>query len=463
MFDFAGIGMILFAIPVLLLAAGFVYVITHLRRVVPTNMVHIVQSSKKTTPYGRGKPAGNTYYMWPAWVPIIGVSVTQFPESNFQVTLDNYEAYDTARLPFVVDVTAFFRVDNAEVAAQRIATFDELKRQLVSVLQGSVRRILATNTLEDIMQERSSLGQQFTDEVKDQIKEWGVLPVKTIEFMDLRDSDKGQVIANIMAKEKSRIEKESRIAVATNMQDAELKEIDSRRTVAVQKQDAEQQVGLRTAEKDQIVGIAKQKSEQAVAGEAKTTTERVMEVRSVEQVRSAEIARDVALTEMRRDNEIRIANVETARKTTEVEADANKIRVVKTAEAQLEHAKLSAEGIQAEGTARAAAEQAMLMAPIQTQIELAREIGSNEGYQQYLITIEQVKANREVGIELAKGIQKADLKIIANSGDVQSGVSKLTDVFTPNGGFNLGGMLSSLAQTPEGAALVKKVTGGLAS
>jgi flotillin len=250
----------------------FVLMLFMLRRVVPTNMVHIVQSSKKTTPYGRGKEAGNTYYEWPAWIPYFGVTVTQFPESNFQVSLDNYDAYDTNRLPFVVDVTAFFRVDNAETAAQRISSFNELKLQLISVLQGSVRRILATNQLEDIMQERSSLGQQFTAEVKDQIKEWGVVPVKTIEFMDLRDSPKAQVIANIMAKEQSRIDKESRVAVAANQQEAKLKEIDAQRTVEVQRQDAEQQVGLRTAEKDKAVGIAQQQANQEVLTQKKETT-----------------------------------------------------------------------------------------------------------------------------------------------------------------------------------------------
>lgn len=40
-----------------------------LRRVVPTNMVHIVQSSKATTAFGKGKDAGNTYYAIPSWVP----------------------------------------------------------------------------------------------------------------------------------------------------------------------------------------------------------------------------------------------------------------------------------------------------------------------------------------------------------------------------------------------------------
>ena len=140
-FNWLGLGLSVLG---LLFAIAFVWGAITLRRVVPTNMVHIVQSTKKTTPYGRGKPAGNTYYEFPSWVPFLGVSVTEFPESNFQVRLDNYDAYDNNRLPFVVDIVAFFRVHDAEIAAQRVASFTELNSQIQAVVQGSVRRILAT-------------------------------------------------------------------------------------------------------------------------------------------------------------------------------------------------------------------------------------------------------------------------------------------------------------------------------
>ena len=441
---------------------AFLLMLFVLRRVVPTNMVHIVQSTKKTTPYGRGKAAGNTYYAWPAWLPYFGVTVTQFPESNFQVSLDNYDAYDTNRLPFVVDVTAFFRVDNAETAAQRISSFAELKLQLIAVLQGSVRRILATNKLEDIMQERSSLGQQFTDEVKDQIKEWGVVPVKTIEFMDLRDSPKAQVIANIMAKEQSRIDKESRVAVAANQQEAQLKEIDAQRTVEVQRQDAAQQVGLRTAEKDKAVGIAQQQANQEVLTQKKETTDREMDVAKVTAVRQADIDKDVAVVaaeQQKRQREIAAEADKNVRVTT---AEGEKTATVTKAEGSLEAAKLNAQGIEAEGRARGAAEQAILMAPVQTQITLAQEIGNNEGYQRYLIQIRQIEAGEHVGLEQAKAMQHADMKVIANSGDVQSGITKLTDVFTPAGGTSIGSMLEAVAQTPAGAALIAKFVGDAA-
>lgn len=439
------------------LIAALAIVIT-LRRVVPTNMVHIVQSSKSSTPYGRGKANGNTYYAWPSWVPLLGVTVTEFPESIFQVSLQDYEAYDQARLPFTVDVTAFFRISDAGVAAQRVASFSELNHQLQSVLQGAVRRILATNSLEDIMQSRSELGDQFTLEVREQIAEWGVLPVKTIEFLDLRDTKGSKVIADVMAKEKSRIERESRVAVAENNRQAELAEIDADRTVEVQRQDAEQQVGLRTAEKDKAVGIANEQAQQEIKTAARTTAERDMDVKKVQDVRQAEIQRDVATVRAEQDKQVAVVNADAQRQVQVVSAEAQKQATTTRAEGELSAALKEADGIRARGEASAAAEQAMLMAPVMTQIKLAEEIGSNPAYQQYLVTIRQVDAGRDVGLEMARAMQNADLKVIANSGDMQQGVAKLGDLFTPAGGTRLTGMLAALGQTEEGKNLLQQLT-----
>ena len=435
-------------------------------------MVHIVQSKKSTTPYGRGKNAGNVYYEWPDKIPGIGVTVTQFPESNFDINLSNYEAYDSARLPFVVDVVAFFRVDNAEVAAQRIASFPELKQQLVAVLQGSVRRILATNPLEDIMQERSMLGKQFTEEVKEQIKEWGVIPVKTIEFMDLKDSKQADstVIANIMAKEQSRIEMQSRIIVAENSKNAQLKEIDAKRTVEVQKQDAEQLVGQRTAEKDREVGISEENSKQKVLEQSARTAELNMAVALINEVKQAEINKEVTLVDAAREKSRREIQAEadkniaiikaTGEKTALItQAEGEKTSTVTKAEGKRDQAKLNAEGIRAEGEAAGDSEHAILMAPVNAQISLAKEIGSNEEYQTYLISVRQLEAAQQVGIEIARALQKADIKVISNAGDPQAGISKIGDLFSTTGGTNLTGMLSALAQTEEGQKVLSAVTG----
>lgn len=424
------------------------------RRVVPTNMVHIVQSGGATTSYGKGSDAGNTYYAWPVWIPRIGVVVSEFPESVFDISLVHYDAYDVGRLPFVVDIRAFFRISDSQVAAHRVSTFDQLREQLEAVLQGAVRRILATNKLEHIMEDRSGLGKQFTEEVDLQLKQWGVGTVKTIEFMDLRDASGSDVIANMMAKEQSRISKESRITVAQNMREALNAEIDAQRVVDINKQDALQQVGLRTAEKDKAVGIASEQAKQEVQGQAKTTAERTMAVKQVEAVRQADINKEVLVVKSTAEKEARV-----------VQSEGEARAVTLMAEGNLQATLKQAEGIAATGDAKARAEAAILLAPVTAQITLAKEIGENEGYQKYLVTIRQVEAGQAVGMKMGEAMASADMKIIANAGDAVSGMSKLTDVFTTKGGTNVGGMLAALAQTEEGGKLLdgvnKMLNGGL--
>jgi flotillin len=130
---------------------------------------------------------------------------------------------------------------------------------------------------------------------------------------------------------------------------------------------------------------------------------------------------------------------------------------MRIAEGQLAATLKNAEGIQAEGTAKAEAEKALLLAPVNAQLTLAKEIGENQSYQDYLIKIRNVEATEAVGKEMASAIKAADLKIIANGGDVQSGMSNLASVFSPAGGTSIAGMLSALGQTDEGKALVDGV------
>ena len=144
------------------------------RTVVSTNMVHIVQSRANTTPYGTGQQIGNVYHEWPRWVPYIGVTVIKLPVSNFDLSLKDYEAYDKDRVPFRVDVTAFFRINNTALAAQRVASIEELEDQLSLIVQGAVRKVLASDVIDRIMLERSKFGEDFTNEVRDQLAEWGV-------------------------------------------------------------------------------------------------------------------------------------------------------------------------------------------------------------------------------------------------------------------------------------------------
>jgi flotillin len=442
--EIAIIPTVLALLAIAIVAALALWIIT-LRRVVSTNEVHIIQSAKRTVSYGKDQDSGNTYYEWPAWIPIIGINVIKLPVSVFSLRLKDYEAYDSGRLPFVLDLEAFFRISDSNVAAQRVAHFGELSSQLTSILQGAARTILASKTIEEIMQGRSEFGDAFTKEVNEQLKAWGVTTVKNIELMDIRDSRESQVIQNIMDKKKSEIEKESRIVVAENLKAAQNAEIDAQREVEINRQLAAQQVGIKTADKDKAVGIANEKAQQDIKEQQKVTTEKAMEVSRVENVKAAEIAKDV-----------NIVKAEEQRQTEIVKAEGEKQKTVLIAEGTLEAQRREAEAIQVKGQATAEAEKALQLAPVEAQIVLAKEIGENQSYQQYLITIRQVEAHQAIGVEQARALDKADIKVIANSGTVTGGISSLGDLFTSQGGTNVGAALEGLAQSEIGKQLLDK-------
>lgn len=424
----------------LVLFVFIVLIALFFRTVVSTNDVHIVQSAKRTVSYGKDQSTGNTYYAWPSWIPRIGIKVIRLPVSVFSVDLDSYDAYDKGRVPFVLDILAFFRIEDANTAAQRVHSFDMLREQLKGILQGATRNILAKSEIEDILEKRSEFGEMFTEATREQLKAWGVMPVKSIELMDIRDAPNSKVIANIMAKKQSLIERESRVAVAENTRVAKEAEIVAARDVAMRDQEAQQQVGIRIAEKDQQIGVARELSLQTIKDQAKVTAEKDMAVKQVNDVRAADIHRQVAIVAAERERQVNV-----------VTAEGDKQATVTVAEGKRDAQLLSAQGIEAVGKAEGEAEKAKQLAPVAAQVTLAKEIGSNQGYQQYLISIRQVEASQAVGIEAAKALHEAEIKVIANTGDnAATALGGVMELFSAKGGQALGAALEAFKNTPAG-------------
>ncbi len=449
------------------LLAGF-FLPLFFRRVVSTNEVHIVQSAGSTTSYGKDTGNGNSYYEWPSFLPVIGITKITLPTSVFDLDLTDYEAYDKGRLPFRVDVKAFFRITESNVAAQRVSSFDELHSQLKAIVQGAVRVVLASSEIEEIMQGRSSFGDAFTKEVGEQLSNWGVSTVKNIELMDLRDSANSKVIANIMEKKKSFIEMESRQAVANNKKVAEVSEIEAQREATLSREQATQVTGLRKVEAQREVELANQFAQQNIKDQQRVTKEKEMQILQVEHVNSANINKQVAEIAAEQAKVTSVITAQANLQTKKLQAEAD-LEVTKRAadgnfalqQAEAEGVKVNgvanAEAEKAMGMARAEAQKAMEMAPVAAQVTLAKEIGSNKEYQQYLITVEQIKATQAVGVEQAKALSSAEVKMIISGGDAQSGIKSVGDVFTAKGGMQLGALVEGFAQTDAGKAVLNTI------
>lgn len=462
---------LVYGLPSLVAVILFFYLLS-LRRIVPTNVVHIVQRGDKTVSYGVGK-GSNVYYEFPKWLPKLGVMVRVLPVSNFDIDLVKYSAYDKDRVPFVVDVKAFFHIADTNKAAEKVESFEELKKQLENVVQGAVRSILAKSKLEEIMEERSIFGDKFTESVKTDLANWGVEPIKNIELMDVRDADGSNVIHQIMAKRMSAIDMESRTEVAKNTKLAKQAELTAQQEIDVTRAETEkiageaqaksqQAIGIANAESMKKSGIAEQQSRSEIAQAERATAEQQMEVIKVNEIKQAEINKEKA-----------IIAAEQEKRRIEIEAEAGKFKIETEAAADLEAQKKNAEAvktlgeaeaevIKSKGISAAESKKAMELAGVTAQTTLAKEIGENKPYQDYLIKIKEVEVTQVVGVaqyeSMAKALAAADLKLLVNSGDVHSGIGKLSDLFTAKGGSQINGLLESLKQTDEGKGLMNMLS-----
>lgn len=474
---------------ILLILLITLYVFT-LRRIVPTNVVHILQRGKATVSYGVGK-GDNVYYAFPSWLPIIGVIVRELPVSNFDIDLHEYSAYDKDRVPFLVDAKAFFHIADTNKAAEKVESFNQLIEQLENVVKGAVRSILAQHTLDDIMEKRTIFGQQFTESVNTDLKNWGVEAIKNIELMDIRDGHDSTVIKQIMAKRMSAIDAESRTEIAANKQKAEQAELLSKKSIAVSAAETDKNIGEAQAQSQQAVaiakaesfrkaGIANQEAEAEVAQYQKNTAEKQMEVEKTRQVIQADITKEVTIIAARQASEQMEIAAEANKKQLEIQTNANKMKVEMDAEARKVAAekdaqallikqeneakgksavgKAEADVIQAKGTAEAEAKKQMELASVTAQTTLAKEIGKDKDYQAYMIEVKKVEVSQVIGVAQAeasaKAYETAEMKFLINSGDVHSGLNKLSDIFTSKGGSQLTGMMEALKQTPEGQGIL---------
>lgn len=452
--------------------------ILSLRRVVPANEVHVVRTSTKTCAYGHAPVnnqeltgnqgsvgnQGNTYYRFPEWVPYLGTQVTKLSSAILELELPSYDAYDKDKTPFVVEVKAFYRISDFILAASRIGSTEKLVEQLLDITRGAVRSILAKEDIEYIMCERNKYGQLFTNEVSDQLREWGVEAVKNIELMDVRDTQDSKVVDNIMAKKKSQIDMESRTAVALNMKKANEAEIEAEKDIKLKQQLARQEIGLRQAQVEKEIGIAQETAKQEVQSQAKLTAEKEMEVKQVNTVKAAEIEKEAAV--IKATSEKNVVEVSAEAQVTKANAD-KKVQILKAeavkqetelkADADLKVATNRAQGTQANGIAEAEALRLKKDAEVSGDITLSKVIGENKDYQEFVLRQKQIEVLGEVGKEQARNLSNADIKIFANANDVTKGLNKASSVFSSGTGLDLNSLLEALGSSEKGQELFNSV------
>ena len=188
-------------------------------------------------------------------------------------------------------------------------------------------------------------------------------------------------------------------------------EAENRQAAEMRESAAAEAIGVRDREKEERVYVSQQK----VAQEE-------MEVQKIRQVRAAEIERDAAIERAQGERQAVILRRE---------AEAEGTKAVGLAEAEVTRNK---------GLAEAEA--------------IAKRVEALNCLQEEGQTFRTIEKDERVGMELAKALQQADLKLVS-TGEID----RFLDLFSADGGARLGAFLASLRQVePE---LADRVIGAL--
>jgi len=441
------------------------YIMTQLRKVVPTNEAHVVQTAKKSISYWKNVDwwkNGNVYYAWPSWLPGFWVSVQKLPLSIFDLQLNDYKAYDSWKVPFQVDITAFFVIKDPEIAAQKVETITELKNQLNETLKWVVRKVLASKDIVDIMESRTEIKDEFYNQVFDAVKSWWIM-LQNVEFMDIRDADGSQVVTNIMMKKRSQIEAESQIEVAENQKNAiiekENKEAEARAAAAAAKSradiiasDSEREAQLKVIEnekltqnqeieKERILAVQKEEAKQKLYEAEKLTKQKELAVKQVEEEKNAEIAKSIELIKADEQKQKMIIDAQAEKEKTELEATADKIKVELEADAQKKK-------IESIGIAKAKELDYIGTAEAKNKSQMAEALNSfSKEALDFMKKQLDVKLSEIVDLEKAKALSKADVKVISTGANGWEWVKSFMDLFSANWWTNIGAMVEAAKNT----------------
>ena len=391
------------------------------RKVVPTNEMHIVQRANSTTTYGKDQQGGNSYFNWYSWLPIIGIKRIILPATIFDITIDNYEAFDNGRVPFKVNVKGFFRIENFNLAAERLESMNELKEQLTAIVSSAIRVVLANKEINDILAERSSLGKEFMDAIIDDLKDFGVTCTKNIELMDITDSENSKIIYNIQKKKESEIERDARLAIALNEKEAKTKEIEANKAIEIAEAMKKQEVGKQNVAAEKNVKMEEEKANQEINEQKQITIEKEMSVLKTSEIEKAKIEKEKAEIEKAKEKEV---------KKLEAEAEAEAIKAL--AKGRQEAAENDANAIIKKWEAEAKAKQVVLEAEavgelkkkeasVADQVKLYEVVSTNKEYIDFLLGIKAIEQHYEAEKIKGEALKWADIKYLAVWGENKYG------------------------------------------
>ena len=347
-------------------------------------------------------------------------------------------------------------------------TIEVIKDTARDVLEGKLREIISTMSVEDIYKNREKFASQVQEVAALDLAEMG-LEIKAFTIRDI--SDNNGYLEALGKKRIAEVKRDAEIAEANAKMETKIKTAEANREGEAARLVAETQIAEASKEKELKVQAYRREQESAKASSdlayeieankvKKEVTETQMQVEITRKQKEKELTEAQMQVEiMKKQKEIELAEQEALRKEKELEAtvkketDAQKYRSEKQAEAEkyreIQDAEAKANSIRLEGQAKAEAKRAEGMA----EVEIIREKGKAEAeamlkkaeaYKQYneaAVTQMIIEKLPELAKAIAEPLSKTEKIVIVDSGDGGKGAAKVTSYVTD--------IISSLPETVD--------------
>jgi flotillin len=401
-------------------------------RKVPADKAMVITGLKKRVLTGRGG------FM----IPFLETSCIISLE-NMSMTTDVNEAPSKQGIFVNIVGTAVIKVRNdAQSIFSAVEQFcsggaknsvGTIKSIVEQILEGKLRGIISTLTVEQINEDRASFEQRIEADIRAELESMGLM---LVSYTILKISTQGGYLENRAIPQIAQAKSDADIATAERKRDTEIKTADAVRIG--QKAQLEADTAIAESERDKSIKVESYRAEQ---DRAKADADIAYKLKAIENERQiaeqqAELAKKNAIVvEERLVAEVK-KPADAKKYEAEVKAEADKIISIKAAEAEAESIKIKAqaeaEAIIARGNAEAESIKAKGLADAEAKSKLAEAMSK---YEEAAIVELMISRMPEIMREVARPMEQVEkITIIDNGGTGgASKVSKMVTDVTANG------------------------------
>jgi len=357
---------------------------------VPPNAVAVFSGRKHKLPDGRvvgyRMVRGGAAFRWPLLEQVDYLSL-----NVFTIPLEIKRAYTLKGVPISVKAVANVKIKGDDIslsaAAERFLGMDhdQIQRVIFQTLEGHLRSILGTLTVEEVNSDRASFAQKLTSEAALDLERMGI-GVDVLTIQDISDEE-GYLDA-LGKKRTAEVKRDGTIGEAEATRDAKIKSAlamqegekakfdadanisNAQRDFQVRQAQYQAEIEMEKAKSAQAGPLAEAKAKQAVVAEEvrveRTRTQEQIAVQEQEVLRKQKELEATVIKAAEAERQAAIVRAEAKKQAAILEADGAKAAQIAMAQAQQE--KLRQEGlgraaaVEAEGRAEAAKIEAMGLA-----------------------------------------------------------------------------------------------------